>query len=71
MSINRIVGRALGLLLALLLVGVGAALVYSQFHVGWTGGRPNDGVTFTGYWCAGFGIVALGYWIATACRSHR
>lgn len=71
MSIKRIIGRALGLLLALLLVGIGAALVYSQFHVGWTGGRPNDGITVTGYGCAGFGIVALGYWTTTACRVRR
>lgn len=63
MNARTFVGRATGLALALIVVAVGLALFVSQFVAGWSGGRPNDGVTLFGMVGVAVGFVLLVRWV--------
>lgn len=66
-----VVGRALGLIAALAVIAVGVAIIRSQFVVGWSGGRVNDGVTLLGLSVTAAGVVAVVLWLRTLLRERR
>lgn len=75
MNARTIAGRALGLTLSLAVLGLGVALFASQFIAGWSGSRPNDGVTLFGIVGVAAGFVLLVRWarvvIGGAARARQ